>query len=114
MTDIYVCRIARACGQQERTRRGGREWAYGCIRGQGEIIAEAQEALRETENKDNSQEGVDIVFERFHKIAEHSQYTVAQIADDVSESIRKTGESIEDALNKIEAGLRDATRKGYT
>lgn len=29
----------------------GQEWAYGCIRGQGEIIAEAQEALREAENE---------------------------------------------------------------
>lgn len=67
---------------------------------------------RKAIGEDDSQEAVDAIFERCKKMAEHSRYTVAQIIDDVIGRVRKTGDSMEAVLNKIEADFCNATRKG--
>ena len=68
--------------------------------------------IRKAIGEDDSQEAIDAIFERCKKMAEHSRYTVAQIIDDVIGRVRKTGDSMDVVLNKIEADFCNATRKG--
>ena len=76
---------------------------------------EARERLatfRREIGEDDSQEAVDTIFERCKKLAEQSRYTVWQIIDNVIGKICKTGESMEDVLNKIETDFCNTERGG--